>query len=204
MKKNRERETFTFNGTVSDKPHLVAYAYIPAADWYVVSTIPYTYLNNESVGMWRTIAVLGIACALIALYLSYIVSRSISRPLLKLINSMNSLKAGRFITRLEDNSSDELGIVAMHFNTMVNNLRELIEEVKSQEKQKRLAELKALQAQINPHFLSNTLNTVKRTATTCTGTGTALSSARCLPSFRFFFHPLSATGWGRTTSRAAI
>ncbi|OUM98956.1 MAG: hypothetical protein BAA02_03965 [Paenibacillaceae bacterium ZCTH02-B3] len=204
LKKNRERETFTFNGTVSDKPHLVAYAYIPAADWYVVSTIPYTYLNNESVGMWRTIAVLGIACALIALYLSYIVSRSISRPLLKLINSMNSLKAGRFITRLEDNSSDELGIVAMHFNTMVNNLRELIEEVKSQEKQKRLAELKALQAQINPHFLSNTLNTVKRTATTCTGTGTALSSARCLPSFRFFFHPLSATGWGRTTSRAAI
>ncbi|NLU25719.1 MAG: histidine kinase, partial [Hungateiclostridium thermocellum] len=58
-----------------------------------------------------------------------------------------------------DNNNDEVAEVAKNYNAMLVELKNLIEEVKNKEIQKRKAEFKALQAQINPHFLTNTLNT---------------------------------------------
>jgi len=150
-----------FQMSVSGKPQLVAFSRIPQAGWYLVSTIPMSYLNFESVRIGFYIAALAFLCFLLALHLSYLVSSSISRPLLWLVSSMNQVKAGNFSMQIEDPHQDELGVVSEHFNTMVNNLRNLIREVKEKETLKRQAELKALQAQINPHFLSNTLNTVR-------------------------------------------
>lgn len=164
LAQNKENGLFSFHTDISGKRHLVAYTYIPSADWYLVSTIPFSYLNDEPVKIGVFIAVLGIVCLLLAMLLSFVVSQSISRPLNKLMKSMNNVKNGNFVIRIHDNNNDELGVVTTHFNHMVSELRFLIDEVKSKEVSKRLAELKALQAQINPHFLSNTLNTVRSLA----------------------------------------
>lgn len=161
IKKNKESAVYSFNSMVSGERNLIAYTYIPSADWYIISTIPFTYLNDKSVQIGIYITILGIICFLLALLLSFIVSRSISKPLKKLVNSMNSVKMGDFSTHIKDDSSDELGKVTTNFNNMVRELQFLINEVKKKENLKKLAELKALQAQINPHFFSNTLNTVK-------------------------------------------
>jgi two-component system sensor histidine kinase YesM len=158
---NRENGVYSFNSSITGKKSLIAYTYIPSSDWYVVSIIPFSYLNAETMEIGINIAILGIISFLLALLVSFLVSRSISKPLSKLVVSMNNVKKGNFVVRIADNSRDELGEMTVHFNNMVKEIQYLIEEVKKRENLKRVAELKALQAQISPHFLSNTLNTVR-------------------------------------------
>ncbi|TCL74119.1 two-component system sensor histidine kinase YesM [Hydrogenispora ethanolica] len=161
LKSHMKEGKYTFNHIISGKRCLIAYTYIPGADWFVVSAIPFFYLNSESTRIGIYIAILGIICFLLALFLSFIVTKSIAKPLHQLVDSMKNVETGNFVVRIEDRSKDEIGEVTNVFNKMVREIKDLIEEVKNKEKLKRIAELKTLQAQINPHFLANTLNTVR-------------------------------------------
>jgi two-component system sensor histidine kinase YesM len=140
---------------------LVTFAPIEGTDWYVVSTTPYSYLNSESEKIGINILLLSLACLVLAVILSFMFSKSISMPLKRLIISMNEVKKGNLSISIKDDSKDEIGEVTQNFNIMLDEIKLLMNDVKYKERQKRDAELKALQAQINPHFLSNTLNTVK-------------------------------------------
>ena len=140
---------------------LIAFSPIENTDWFVVSVIPFTYLNKESENIGTYTFAVGIICFFLAVLLSLFISKSISLPLKRLIRSMNEAKKGRLSVNVTDVSRDEIAEVTSNYNSMLYDIRELLENIKSKEKQKRAAELKALQAQINPHFLSNTLNTAK-------------------------------------------
>lgn len=150
-----------FGHNMDDDSYLVAYMPLQRADWYVVSTIPYSYMNSESKKLRSNIVLLGIGCFLLAVLLSCLFALGISKPLKELVKVMNEAKKGNLSVSIADPGGDEIGEVARNFNSMLNDIKVLMDNVKNEEKQKRKAELKALQAQINPHFLSNTLNTVK-------------------------------------------
>ncbi|PTV98775.1 histidine kinase/DNA gyrase B/HSP90-like ATPase [Halanaerobium saccharolyticum] len=98
---------------------------------------------------------------LLAVFLSYIFTRSISDPLNNLVEAMNQVEEGNLEVQIDDQAQDELAAASSNFNQMVVELKELVEDVKENEKQKNDLEFKALQAQINPHFLSNILNTAR-------------------------------------------
>ena len=95
---------------------------------------------------------------IVALLISSLIARNITLPIQKLRDSMKSVQKGNFdIEDIEVISDNEIGSLTRSFNVMTHRIRELMEQNVKEQEQKRKIELKALQSQINPHFLYNTL-----------------------------------------------
>ncbi|MDF2987197.1 MAG: integral rane sensor signal transduction histidine kinase [Eubacterium sp.] len=151
------------HGTIKDVEggYLAAFSVVPESGWTVVALIPNKYMNSLSNEIKHMVVQVVLICILIAMVIFLVVYRSITFPLWELISSMRELKKGNLKTRkLMDDSKDEVAEVTASYNHMIDELNQHIENIKSKEKQRALAEFRALQAQINPHFIANTLNNV--------------------------------------------
>ncbi|MBQ7919043.1 MAG: sensor histidine kinase [Lachnospiraceae bacterium] len=99
--------------------------------------------------------------ALIAMVMSIYNSTYISRPVKKLKQDMERVYQGDLSVRSELSNIEEFEGLSLQFNLMLGRIEELIEQLKERDKEKRVLELQALQAQINPHFLYNTLASIR-------------------------------------------
>jgi len=102
--------------------------------------------------------------ALVIIAFSFSMYRIIHRPLMVLVRSFRKVEQGRFDVSIEYPFKDEFGYLYKQVNAMVRELKRLIQEVYEQQYRTRLAELKHLQSQINPHFLYNTFFILYRMA----------------------------------------
>lgn len=108
---------------------------------------------------WATVLIVCILTPL-ALILSKWMTNLLIRPLYRLQRLMARAGDSDLSVRFSSNYRDEVAQVGERFNTMLAKIEVLIKDVTEAEQQKRLSEIKALQAQIDPHFLYNTLNTI--------------------------------------------
>ncbi|GMA97434.1 histidine kinase [Pelosinus sp. IPA-1] len=161
IKENFEVSQHVFSLDIEGEKYLVSFAPVEGVDWFVVSTIPFSYINSDSQKIYAGAIFIAIICFVIAVLLAYLFSSSILAPLNRLRKGMKQVQGGNLSVIVQDHCNDEIGELTQNFNNMLIEIKSLMDNIKNQENQKRLAELKALQAQINPHFLSNTLNTVK-------------------------------------------
>ncbi|MZQ86267.1 HAMP domain-containing protein [Paenibacillus sp. 5J-6] len=97
---------------------------------------------------------------LLGIAASYYLSYTISLPIWQLMSFMRRAEDGNLSIRFKDNRTDEIGMLGRSFNTMLMQITKLIALVEKEQRQKREAELRSLQAQIKPHFLYNTLDTI--------------------------------------------
>ncbi|RKP54410.1 sensor histidine kinase [Cohnella endophytica] len=116
--------------------------------------------TNDQVKAW-IFGLIGLAIAII-ISVSIYLSLKISKPIRRLKQSMSRVEYGDFSIVANTNGISEIQLLAKRFNTMVSRIRELMDQVSSEQEAKRKSDFEVLQAQINPHFLYNTLNSVVR------------------------------------------
>jgi two-component system sensor histidine kinase YesM len=112
--------------------------------------------------LFWVVVILVVTVALIAAaaLLTVYISNSVSDPVKKLIEMSMAVSAGDFSTRVIDGNRDEIARLSDSFNEMTERVSELIDRVREEQAKLRDAEFRLLSAQINPHFLYNTLETI--------------------------------------------
>lgn len=112
-----------------------------------------------------TLGLVFISSIMVGFTLSFLFTRYLTRPIMRLIRHMDVISSGDFSKNPEIESNDELGIIGRQINDMSSHVSVLMENRIRDEQEKMNLEIKMLQAQINPHFLYNTLDSIKWIAT---------------------------------------
>ncbi len=124
------------------------------------------YFSPENIWQDKTLRVLNMPLAMLVIILicvwpfSYLLSNVLSRPLARLCVSMDRFRSGDFQERAEVRGEDEIGQLARSFNKMVEDIQRLIDQNYVLALREKESELNILQAQINPHFLYNVLDSL--------------------------------------------
>ena len=139
---------------------LVSAKLIDNTDWYLVSVTPLDEIYNSSRTIRNNIIILVFVIGTIAYFIAYLISKSITHRLSVLSNKMKDIHNGRLITIEAPSDSDEIDQLVQEYNFMTKEITNLINDKFKAGQEIKNAELKALQAQINPHFLYNTLDMI--------------------------------------------
>lgn len=136
----------------------------PFEDWTYWSVIPYNTMFSKITAAKFTILVIFFIMFMILIYLGFRLSKRITNPIEELVVTMQQVQKGNFHIVKKMNPSliheDEVGTLYANFKTMVERIDHLINENYSKQLLLKETEFKALQAQINPHFLYNTLESI--------------------------------------------
>lgn len=129
--------------------------------WTVVGCTNVAELLKDSKKARSIYVLVAAILVIVALVLSNLIARNITRPLQQLRDSMARVQEGDFgAAEVEVTSRNEVGSLTRSFNVMTSRIQELMKQNIYEQQQKRKSELKALQSQINPHFLYNTLDSI--------------------------------------------
>ena len=129
--------------------------------WTVVDCTSVRELLRKSRQAQSVYVLTAIILVIVALLFSRFMARSITLPIQKLRDSMKKVQEGDFsVSDVVVDSRNEIGSLTKSFDVMTHRIHELMEQNVHEQEEKRKSELKALQSQINPHFLYNTLDSI--------------------------------------------
>ncbi len=138
----------------------VALNYVKGPDWFIVTVIPEAPLIDEGNRVVAQFIFIVFAIVLVAIIFGIIQSKSITGRISKVVHQMSNAKNGPPVPMADPDSTDEVGELITTYNYMANEMQELIKQEQRTSENLRIAEFNALQAQINPHFLYNTMDMI--------------------------------------------
>lgn len=150
----------TVDRRIVEKQFLL-YERIPGSDWLLIERMPAETAFGSLTRVRNMILMTVTVCTLLVIFAVICVSRSILLRIMKIKHKMEMVIQGDLTVRISVKQNDELGSIESAFNSMVKEIGNLIEEVRQSEQQKRAAEMDFLHAQINSHFIHNTLTSIR-------------------------------------------
>ncbi|MDU0204792.1 sensor histidine kinase [Paenibacillus sp. MAH-36] len=149
-------------------------------NWTLATINPIKELMKETIGIRNfTIAIFTI-CLIVSALISIFLSQTVTSPIRSLQLLMREVEKGNFHVSIPVHQTDEIGELGNSFNHMVERIQALVKRVYQEELRQKEAELIALQSQINPHFLYNTLESIQMVIENDDGeTASTMISALC-------------------------
>jgi len=132
----------------------------PTSGWVTVSVFDTNQLVSISSDVIVLFVAIGLFFSVITFIISYVASKRLTDPILQLKASMKQFEKGDFDAKANITVNNEVAELGDCFNVMTEQIKNLVEQELLIEEQKRISELQALQAQIRPHFLYNTLESI--------------------------------------------
>ncbi|MBI6874181.1 sensor histidine kinase [Clostridium aciditolerans] len=148
------------NVNLNKKHYTILAEYMPIYDFYLVNIIDTNKALNDMYSIKEVIFICSIIIA-ISVSILFMVTRRTTKPLRILVEEMSKITEGNFNNHINLQGSWEIRKLSNSFNYMLDGLSDHVEKLLKAEKNQRKAELSALQMQINPHFIYNTLASIK-------------------------------------------
>ncbi len=150
-----------FIDQVSGRKMMVTYASVGDTGWKAIQEIPYSKVTANYERIFKFVLFATIAVIVVFLLLSFYLVHSLTRPIHVLVRKMSLVMEGELNAKIGTSKIAEMAALGRTFNHMLDQIKLLLRQREEQEQTKRKAEFAALQSQINPHFLINTLNAIK-------------------------------------------
>lgn len=139
----------------------IAYQTLPLNGWVLAAIVPEKdILAGASRIQWIVLAVT-LVILVLALAAATLAARNLSNPIRYLSKQVKRFERGDFSVSFQIDQHNEIGVLATGLTRLSDSVEQLLNEVREEQEQKRKAEMRALQAQIQPHFLYNTLGSIK-------------------------------------------
>lgn len=151
----------SFTASVNGKKYLVNTDILSRTQWIIITYTDYAAQMHAFLSTQILYFLLVAAYLILAFFLSNRLSKSFLAPIKHLHQSMQAVKNDGLRTVAEVSSCDEIGDLAVQFNDMLEQINILMDNIVQEQETKRKSEIMALQAQINPHFIYNTLASVR-------------------------------------------
>jgi len=154
------REKGSFIETINNEKIFFVFNTSNNMKWKIIGRVQLRDLMRDAYDIRDMTIFTVILFILFAVIMYFFISDKLTKPLKDLKSKMKLAEAGNLDVRVESKSSDEIADLGDRFNSMIEKIKILIEEGIKEQKDLKKAELKVMQAQINPHFLYNTLDTI--------------------------------------------
>lgn len=156
----KDYEDGTYTTSFEKQSRLTTVKTVGYTGWKLISVVPMEDVVSQYGGMQTYIFIIAICLAFIFIQLSSFITKKITDPIYRLEKAVGKLEAGDWSTEIKVSGSEEIRHLANSIQSMVDQLKQLMDDVVTEQELKRKSELDALQTQINPHFLYNTLDSV--------------------------------------------
>lgn len=149
-------------GKIGKETYYISYMPLDINNWRLIGLVPKKVFQAQADRIRSTVLIIGSLSFFIFLYFGSQISKGITRPLKKVILTMDKIeKSGDLSIQIEQEGPREIFHLGHSFNHMLERIAKLTKQIYEEQKMKREAELKAMQLQINPHFLYNSLDSIR-------------------------------------------